>query len=654
MSAICGIYYYDDRRISPETGAAMMRKLGINHADAVGTWQDGQVFLGCHIQCITLESHREILPYHDGLSGLTITADAIIDNRTDLFDKLGINYSHREGMPDSTLILLAYRKWGVDCPKYLLGDFAFAIWDENRRELFCVVDPTGTRAFYYYQSAELFVFSTLLKPLFVLPEVTRERNEIWIADFLADPSVKHQLDPELTLYKNVFLLPAGHTLRIWPDGVMKRTYWEAERQPELKLKSDGEYEEAFRQVLGEAVQCRLRCARPVGVMMSGGLDSTSVACMAARKLNETGHRIQAFTSVPIKDYRDWLPASWLADETPYIEAIKEHFENIDANYCRFDDKHSLSDTKQAFAMLEQPYKILENLFWIDGILAAAKERNIGVVLHGSAGNVTISWGYIQPYLQSLFRAGQWCCLFRESWAYARCQRNPLRALLGLYKALMPYKIQKKYDQLKNRSQFINWQYLLSPINRDFAYRTAVQERLERIEKVKLNINKSDSYELRRKFLSPEVFSHMGVISTKLSLKYGVAWRDPTMDKRVIEFCLSVPDNQFARGDKSRFLLRRAMEGILPDKVRLNRTVRGKQSADLTQRLQPCWPQLIAEIKKIGDRESERIYLDILKIREELTKFTTLSDESPDNTSLRMLLRSLIFSRFLKYEESTMG
>lgn len=650
MSAICGIYYYDGRQVAQETGAAMMRKLDIYHTDAAGTWQEGQVFLGCHVQHITPESVREILPYHDAPAGLSITADAIIDNRADLCDKFGIDNSRRGDIPDSLLILKAYQKWGQDCPKYLVGDFAFAIWDERRQELFCAVDQTGTRAFYYYRSAGLFAFSTLLKPLFVVPDITKKHNETWIADFLAMPLIMHQLDPELTLYQNIYLLPAGHTLTIRSGNVTKQIYWQAGRQSELKLKSDDEYGEAFLEVFGEAVRCRLRSTRSVGVMMSGGLDSTSVACLAARELAGSGQRLQAFSAVPMPGYRDWLPAGNLADETPYIEAVREHAGNIDVTYCRLEGKHPLSDTERLLAMLEQPYKTIENLFWIDGIMMAAREHNVGVLLNGAAGNLTISWGDFSPHLLSLLRSGQWRRLFRESRAIARRYHRPLRALFKLYYTLLPYDIQKNINRLKDRDRYKKLQNL-SPINPDFAKRSSMQERLRRFGYDTFFINRLDSYEIRKKKLSPDFFSHLGVIVTKHSLASGVALRDPTMDKRVIDFCLSLPESQFVRKGWDRFLIRRAMTGILPDKVRQNDTVRGKQSADLAQRLQSSWPELALEIRNIGARDVERKYLDIAKIQGAVEKISILKDDAADDSNLLMLIRSMIFSRFLKYEDS---
>jgi asparagine synthase (glutamine-hydrolysing) len=633
MSAICGFYYYDGRLAALETGATLLWEYGAYHADAAGTWHDGSVFLGCHAQHITPESVGEIIPYHNDQAGLTITADAIIDNRAELFARLRIETIRWDSLPDSQLILLAYQKWGENCPKYLIGDYAFVIWDEKRQKMFCAVDPTGTRAFYYYYSGGLFAFSTLLRPLFILPDVVKEYDETWIADFLAISTVMHQQDPELTLYKHIYLLPAGHTMTVGTDGARKQVYWQAERQPELKLPSDAEYEEAFREVLGEAVHCRLRSTRRVGVMMSGGLDSTAVACLAARELTKTGRRLPAFSAVPMSCYRDWLPYYRIADETPYIEAVREHQGNIDLNYCCSEGKHPFSDTERLLGVLEQPYKIFENLFWLDDIMARAQELHVGVILTGGAGNATISWGSSLPYMLSLYRSGRWLRLFRECWSVARPQRSPLRALYRLSRQLM-FKSEERPFKI----------HALSPINPDFAGRTAVAERV-RDDPSKL----LDSYEARQDLLSPADFSHMGVIDTKLGLAHQMAWRDPTMDRRVIEFCLSVPEGQYVRGGRERYLIRRAMAGIIPDKVRLNETVRGAQAADWAQRLEPIWTELKEEILKIGELAAEREYLDIAKIQRELENYSTLDKAAAGDFSLRMLVRSLIFSRFLRQD-----
>lgn len=643
MSAICGIYHRDGRPVTSAIGAAMLQKLSIYHADASGEWHDKSMFLGCHSQHVTPESVAEILPFRDANLGLTITADAIIDNREELLDKLDIAGSQRVALPDSLLILLAYRKWGRDCPKYLIGDFSFVIWDENKQCMFCAVDHRGTRTLYYFLEASgVFAFSTLIKPLLVLPEVRKEHNETWFADFLTIPYMTHQLDPGLTPYKDILLLPAGNSLTITADKVEQQVYWQVAEQPELKLKTN-EYEEALREVLDTAISCRLRSIRPPGVMLSGGLDSTAIACMTARKLAKGGQRLEAFSAVPMTGYRHCMHESLVADETPYIEAVREYTGNIDVTYCRLDDRHSLCDTSRMMSILEQPYKIFENLFWIDGILASAREKNIGIMLQGGAGNVTMSWGSAAPCLLSLMRAGRWRSLLGQSWRTARHYRYPysLKKLKDLFIWLLPISTQMDAGEIADVKK-------LSPVNPDFARQFSMEDRFRKFG-FDPYICRMDAWEERKDWFRTNHLSHMGIVATKLSLANRIAFRDPTLDKRVIEFCLSVPVGQYVYDGVPRSLIRRAMKGIVPDKVRMNHA-HGTQGADVAQRLQPDWSEIVDEIGTIGEMAAEQKYLDIKRIKNELDKHRILNDDAAKDSGWRMLIRSLIFSRYLRSEK----
>lgn len=650
MGAICGIFDLRGDSINPEISGSMMHELGKYGGDFSGTWTEGQVFLGCYTHFITPESVHEHLPYYNSKSNMAITADAILDNRGELFHKLGFDEKNCAETPDSLLILKAYEKWGKECPAHLVGDFSFAIWDGKLEELFCSVDHTGNRTFYYYHSPKYFAFSTLIKPLFSLKEIKKDYSDLWICDFLSIPSVMHQLDSELTLYKDILLLPAAHTLTVRKEGISKRAYWKVEKQPELKLKSDQEYEEALRHVLGQAVRCRTRSIKPVGVMLSGGLDSTSVACLAAHELEKRGKTLQAFSSIPMARYQNKLSAKRIADETPYIEVVKDYSGNIDVTYCRCEGKHSLSDTDRFFSVFEQPYKILENLFWIDEILAQAELRGMGIMLTGGMGNTTISYGIFKQCLISFMHSGKWKILIRELNAYAKLKKiNSLMLISDLVKSLFPYEVQELWYKMRSK----NWDapFQLSPINPQFAKQMGCRDRFKRYRYDPFYIKKTDSFQYRQMMLSPAHFSHLASIYTKISLSHHLVLRDPTMDKRVIEFCLSVPDEQYIRNGRERSLLRRAMEGILPDQVRLNDQVRGQQSADFIQRLRPIGPEIRKEIMSIGKLDQEKRYLDLERIHRTLQEIDLTKMDALNNYGFRMLLRSMIFSRYLRQEES---
>ena len=146
-----------------------------------------------------------------------------------------------------------------------------------------------------------------MKPIFVLPQIAMRLNDSWIADFLAIPSVAHELDTGHTVYKDIMQLAPAHTLTVSHAGLGKRKYWDPLQLPELRLKDDQEYDMAFREVFFEAVRCRTRSIGSVGVMLSGGLDSGSVACVASKQLKECGKTLKAFSALPMEGYDEKLP-----------------------------------------------------------------------------------------------------------------------------------------------------------------------------------------------------------------------------------------------------------------------------------------------------------------------------------------------------------
>src|SRR3954467_13645562 len=180
MSAIAGIIHFNKEPIHIEESRNIMQSLEKFPANDIQVWHNQNVFLGCHAQWITPESIGEPLPFYDSERNCTITADAIIDNREELFERLQVERGKRKTMPDSQLILLAYYKWGEDAPKYLVGDFAFMIWDEREKQLFGARDFSGSRTLYYYQDHQRIAFCTVMMPLFTLPYILKELNEEWL------------------------------------------------------------------------------------------------------------------------------------------------------------------------------------------------------------------------------------------------------------------------------------------------------------------------------------------------------------------------------------------------------------------------------------------------------------------------------------------
>lgn len=643
MSAICGTYNLVSTRVSEQINMEMMEKLKSYPNDFSDTWRKNQVFLGSVIKHITPESLMERLPYVHSDTGLVITADAIIDNRSELLSTFNISAVEGCEIPDSKLILLAYIKWGEECPKHLVGDFAFVIWNEKRKELFCARDHVGKRTFYYYYNEEVFAFCTVMRPLLLVKGDAKELNDAWIADFLTLYGPIHEADCNHTVYKDIYQLPPAHTIRINSKGVIKKRYWNPLDVPRLHLKSNEEYEDAFREVFFEAVNCRLRSIGSVGVMLSGGLDSGSIASVAALKLEEDGKRLKAYTSVPVSYYKNWLPEAVVADERDYIRSYMDNYKNIDIRYCDCDGITSFNVIDELIDILEQPYKFVQNSFWVNDMVARVAEDGCSVLLDGQSGNYTISFGDLTSYLMTLYRQGKWISVLKEIDDYSKFHNRIYSSVLKHFvKIVLPSYIKSVYHGLKGKNKNDE---LIVPVNPEFALKLRSNDRFKKVDMGPYSKNNPDIHQVRSFIANSVMFSHTGAIEAKISLKYGVAKRDPSRDKRVIEFCMSLPENQFVTQGRERSLIRRAMAGILPDNVRLNYTRRGYQGADWIQRLLPEWKIAQMELNDmLKNKEFER-YLDVNKIQKALSEVGEYPKDD-DYEYIKMIIISIIFGRFI--------
>ncbi len=643
MSAICGIYSLYGNRISFEDCNKIMDAMDKYPSDCSDTWYDNRIFLGYSSKYITPESKSEKLPYYSEFAGLAITSDAIIDNRNDLIQQLNLDRVKHPVITDSELILAAYQKWGEHCPNHLIGDYSFVIWDSHKNELFCARDHVGKRTLYYYHQNDIFAFSTAMNPLREIKDEKNEFNELWITNFLSMPGVAHDFDCDQTVYKNIYQLLSAHSMKVSVRGIELKKYWFPLEGKKIRFKSDQEYDEAFLDVFGEAVNCRLRSIGSVGVMMSGGLDSGSVACLAAKQLKARGESLKAFSSIPYSDYQDWCSKSAIANELPYIEAIKNYAGNIDLTYCECKNKNSLSEIERLIEILEQPYKIIENSFWYDEIARLSAENGCSVLLDGQFGNLSISFGDFFVHALSLFKSAKFVSLLKEIRGYSQLyQLGKADVGADVLKSFSPYWFKRMFYHFKQRT-YDNKTYL--PTNPDLYTKWNVNERFQKEGWGLYPYPDYDLHQMRKRILRPQSYTHLGALETMVSLNYGIAKRDPTRDKRVIEFCLNIPGDQLVRDGQERYLIRKSMKGILPESVRLNYMVRGQQSADWIQRIAPEWGSFTHKLNTMLEYEELQSYLNINKLKDTIENIQ--GDLREDQWGeIRMLIISYVFSRFI--------
>ncbi|MFD6509865.1 lasso peptide isopeptide bond-forming cyclase [Bacillus sp. NPDC060175] len=642
MSAITGIIHFNEETISIQHGTQLMSYLQKYPADDIQIWHKENVFLGCHAQWITPESVGEQLPFYNYEKQLAITADAIIDNRNELFEKLQVDYADRKNMTDSELILLSYQKWGEAAPKYLVGDFAFMIWDEKKQTLFGARDFSGSRTLYFYRGEEKFAFCTIINPLFTLPYVEKKLNEQWIAEFLAIPVNFESVDSQQTVYKYIEQVPPSHTISVKNGKVNFSRYYTPTTGKMLNLKSNEEYEEAFRDVYQSAVKARLRTHHKVGAHLSGGLDSGSVVSFAAKDLRAENKKLHTFSYVPVEGFVDWTHKGRIADERPFIQSTVKHVGNIQDYYLELPERSPLSEIDDWLETMEMPYKFFENTFWLSGVYEKASQHGIGVLLSGQRGNWTVSWGPILDYQAMLLKKLHWMRFYRELYLYSRN--------LGVKKSRVFEVVKRKafpflHQLLSSEEQDV----FPRIINPEFAKKMNVFDRLKEQDIDITGTSISNAYDMKREqFEKTYYWSINGTYETKLSLRYALWDRDPTNDLRIVQFCLSVPEEQYVQNGVDRSLIRRATKNLLPDKVRLNQRVRGVQGADGVYRMAPFWNEFIEEVEELSVDPIISEFLNVEVIKKAISKIC--KEPRPEyafDLDFRVLMRSLIFYRFIK-------
>ncbi len=601
--------------IQIEQISGIMSSLQQYPADDIQTWNKENIFFGCHAQWITPESVGEQLPYYDYERQLVITADAIIDNREELFERLQVEHPKRKMMPDSQLILLAYAKWGEESPKFLIGDFAFMLWDERKNLLFGARDFSGTRTLYYYHKQNKFAFCTTIKPLSTLPFIEKKLNKQWLAEYLAIPGMHETVEAVSTAYENIEQIPPSHSITIANGRVSLTQYISIKFDEKLKLKSNSEYEEAFREVFLSAVKARTRTNRKVGSHLSGGLDSGSVVSFAAKVLQQQNKRLHTYSYIPVEGFIDWTPKHRMADERPYIKSTIKHVGNITDHYMSFEGTSPLSEMDDWLETYEMPYKFFENSYWVKGVYEKAHAEGIGILLNGARGNWTVSWGPALDYHAMLLKKLKFAHLYKEVDLYSKkIGINKSRVISIVKRKAFPY-----FHQKANAMENDQFPILINP---EFAKQTGVMEKIKENGMDISTFTSLNAYQARKKNFEQLTYWNInGTTTTKLSLRYNLWDRDPTNDYRVVRFCLSVPEEQFVQDGIDRSLIRRATKNYLPDKVRLNQRIRGLQGSDGIHRMTSDWSSFINELERLVSDPMVAEFVNIESIKSSLVKAT---------------------------------
>jgi asparagine synthase (glutamine-hydrolysing) len=533
LSAFAVVYERSNTPADPGVLERVMERLKHRGPDGSDVILAGHVALGHWRFWTTPEDVNERQPLKlDGLP-YTIVFDGRLDNRPDLLAQLGMISSDEALLSDAALVLHAYARWGADCLEYFIGEFALAVFDEHCSELFCARDALGDRTLFYSIIGARFVLAS--EPWAVAGADTSalQLNETAVAHYFA----LKVIEDGQTLFKNVYELMPAHGMIINASGQRSWRYWQPDLSVRLSGRSDKEYAEQFILLLEESVRCRLRSATPAGVLMSGGLDSGSVACLAARMMAPGQLTTISYVFDELTD----------CDERKYIETVRKQWNTRSLQFTG-DDTWPLKDWQNwphnPNLPEGNPYRLLKERAY-----QKAHEAGLRVLITGIYGDQLYSAS--ADWLADLIMEGKLLTAAREVY-------------LHFHHVSPSWNLQAGYLQRAAR-RLVN----ILPGGRHLHRRQHPPSWLTPFSVAALSKIEGSP--------NPAVENRNGLLGTRNAWdssaeifnanRHTLDLRHPYRDRRLVEFVLSLPSYQLYKRGLYKYILRFGMYGILPEPIR---------------------------------------------------------------------------------------
>lgn len=598
MSAICGVWNRDGKDAQQDC-ARMRRALAIYGPDREGAWHGGAIALGVQrFHCLP-EDRFDHQPLSGGGGRFRLVADVRLDNRSELAQTLDLFGAST--LSDADIVLAAWERWQDASLDRLIGDWAIAVWDESERTLTLARDMIGTRPLFYHAGRHVFAFASMAKGLHALADIPIGPDFDTLRDYIA---LAPRRGPG-SFFQGIARVEQGGKVVLKADGRVEPGQWYDWNRIETRtMTDDAACIEAFRDLFDRAVAARLRSTGPIGSELSSGFDSTAVTITAARILAAQGKQLTACTHVPHQGWQTEVPQGRCGDEGPIAAATAAQYPNID--HVRVDSADRLigESLDADFYYGECPVLNLCNIVWANAIARTAHMRGIGVMLNGTYGNMSISLaGYER--LHELIRHGRFADWLHE----ARCLRRNkvLRYRGALYRSLGPWLPQWLHTDLSRLFGRRGWTITdRTAMNQALANSDALRQRLKALDfdpayRPHVSVRRMAEFVLRRT-------DHIAQLDKGTLARFHVDRRDPTADRRLIEFSLSLPARFWLRDGVAKWLYRQAFRGQVPAAV-MNLPSHGYQGADWPERLRRSKDALSAETLATLDDPALQTLLD---------------------------------------------
>jgi asparagine synthase (glutamine-hydrolysing) len=568
----------------------------------------GELSLGRSLYATAPEDSNDRGPITRG--PYTLVADIRIDNREELAGSLRLSSGEAAQLCDAAILFECLVAWNVRAFDRIAGEFAIAFWDDSKKRLLLARDFLGLRPLFYHRRANFFAFSSMPSGLHALADVPYDFDPEYLAESLA-------MMPEVgtrTRFKSIERVEPAHFVEITRGRLTSTRYWTPQR-PSGRPRRPKDYEEGLRSVVDEAVRAQMRGAGPiVAAHLSGGLDSSIVVTSTARQFPET--KVLACTAVPRRGFEGPVPPNGIASEAGRAAGTAARYPNIEHVIVENGETSPLAGFDRAFAYQQQPLLNICNEVWATSINRLARDRGARVLLMGTTGNLSVSY-YGFQWMPELLRQGRLIKLAQIALATGR---NGYPWLSIGAQIIGPYLPMPLWKLLSRRVTDLR-QY--APVN---MARIDEIDRKARERAIDFSYRpRADSFETRTWVLGR--FDSASYVKGMLG-EFGLSMRDPTADKRVVEFCLSVPPEEYIRDGVPRSLARRAFGDRIPPEV-TNATVRGYQAADWYEGLENDLVSIREELARISKCDQARSALDVEWLEQAVASWPTEGWERDD-------------------------
>lgn len=589
----------------------MLGAIHLKTAESTNTWCDGEIALGRKLVSTVPEDRYDEQPVLTEDRRYLVVADLRLDDRDGLARELSRRPNDLANLSDAAVAALCLERWHEAAFDRLVGVFAIAAWDRRERRLLLARDFLGARPLFYHQGTRLFGFASMPAGLHALPQVPKGADYEAMVDALALFAPRSPRSP----YRDIQRVMPGHYCVVDAKGEVRQTrFWRPNLEP-LRLKTHADYVEGLREHLDQAVAAQLRgSGGRVAAHLTAGFDSSAVTTAAARLMQDEAGRITAFTACPREGYAAPGGLRAIADEGPIAAATAALYPNIEHVIVRTTGRSALDEIDRASTLYGGPMFNLCNLVWSDLIHDEAQRRGLKVLLTGTMGNASLSYSG-RAALPELFAKGRLSDWLRLARAQRRSRLTHWRGVAwNTVAPWVPGPMFSALQRLSGRGGPDTSRY--TALRRDLLRRlyaeaaaadtgdNLVQQSLDYFERPFQN---GQAERLATLAGDPGPI-YKGVLGW-----WGLDTRDPTADRRLVEFSLRIPTEQFMYGGVPKALIRNALAGRAPPEM-LKVGPRGYQAADWHEELTRVRERLKMEVENIALHPETQDLIDVERLQ----------------------------------------